>query len=222
MGDICSLVLMQREFFPLPLSPWKPQLHCWLSPFPPHAFQINIGAWLPTGCPHQMGAALRARGKPGAWGVVTGRDGEGVQGSLASLLTHSPKLISLESLPSAPHSEPSVPSQGVPVSQALFKEKQDRSPVVTAPPSLGETQRGGGGGVLLSSLRAGQSFFLPQGEPRPASASRSRNRSLHASSLARSAAQLCAGSLLRDFSGLTCYYDPEPLLITGFLGDLSV
>lgn len=99
MGDICSSVLMQREFFPLPLSPWKPQLHCWLSPFPPHAFQINIGAWLPTGCPHQMGAALRARGKPGAWGVVTGRDGEGVQGSLASLLTHSPRLISLESLP---------------------------------------------------------------------------------------------------------------------------
>lgn len=94
--------------------------------------------------------------------------------------------------------------------------------MVTTPPSLGETQRGGGGGVLLSSFRAGQSFFLPQGEPRPASASRSTNRSLHASSLARSAAPLGAGSLLRDFSGLTCYYDPEPFLITGFLGDLSV
>ena len=88
----------ERIFFPLLLSPWKPQLHCWLSPFPPHAFQINIGSWLPTGCPQPMGAELCAEGigtrvKPGTGGMVTEGDEEGVQGPLASLFTHSWKLI---------------------------------------------------------------------------------------------------------------------------------
>lgn len=66
--------------------------------------------WLPTA---GRGAALWARVKPGAWRVVTGWGDGGVQGPLASLLTHSAKLILLES-PHTPPSEPSVPSEGVP------------------------------------------------------------------------------------------------------------
>lgn len=164
MGDICSLVLMQREFFPLPLSPWKPQLHCWLPPFPPHAFQINIGAWLPTGCPHQMGTALRAGGKPGAGGVGTGRDGEGVQRSLASLLTHSPKLISLESLPATPQ-RTSGPFTGSPPESGPLQGETRQVTRGRPPPLRRDTARWWWWGPL-SSLRAGQSFFLPQGEPR--------------------------------------------------------
>lgn len=125
MGDICSLVLMQREFFPLLLSPWKPQLHCWLSPFPPHAFQINIGAWLPTGCPQRMGAepwaeGIGARVKPGAWGTVADGMG-GMKKDLESscfpvhpLTKAHPFRSPLPPPKTPPPSEPSVLSQGVP------------------------------------------------------------------------------------------------------------
>lgn len=94
----------------------------------------------------------------------------------------------------------------------------------------------------MSSLRAGENFFPPQGELWPASTSYGlsearrrgpvpyllswlpppgRNRSLHVSSPARSAAQLGAGNSLLDFWGLTCYYDPGFFPVMGFLGDLS-
>lgn len=179
---------MQREFFPLPLSPWKPQLHCWLTPFPPHAFQINIGAWLPTGCPQKMGAALWARVKPEAWGVVAEGDG-GVGVLLLPCGLNSAGLIPLDTphLPanlrpftgsraSAGHQ----PSPALPP-QARHREvggccRPQRLPVVPSCP--GENQSG----PVSRSLGP----FSPSV---PGSRPPSRNRSLHASSPARSAAR---------------------------------
>lgn len=106
---------------------------------------INIGAWLPTGCPQRMGAELWAEGigarvKPGARGMVPEGNEERVQGPLASLFTHSLKLIPLELPPANLLSLcRECPDPG-PV-----KEKQtDRSAVVTTPPSLGGTRGGRG------------------------------------------------------------------------------
>lgn len=82
----------------------------------------------------------RSNGDQGeAWGRgenhITKGDEEGIQGPLASLFTHSWKLIPLESPTASSILQPSWESQEPGLSG------RNRSPAVTAPPLLGETYR---------------------------------------------------------------------------------
>lgn len=129
-------------------------------------FRSILELGFPLAVHSRRGAALWARVTPGAWGAVTDEGGWGIQSPLGSLLIHSAKLIPLEP-PAKPSSEPSVPSQGVPCSDPPRGETERQVTSGHHPVFVRRDEAG----VLLSSLRARQRFFLPQGEPGPDCAS---------------------------------------------------